>query len=187
MYKRFTLLAISLWISTVPLAVATDSDFSKPIKVDSKSQFVDGKNKTSLFKEDVRITQGTLVIDAEEVEVIASQGEGREIFVARGNPASYSQKMEDGATVNARANEIRYEVDKRTISLNGSAELRQNTSMVRGDKITYDMATEQLLATGEDGEGRVTTVFQPEAVKKLTQDSEKDSDDNNVDKGEDKQ
>lgn len=177
MYKRFILLAISLWTSALPVASATDRDFSKPIKVDSKSQFVDGKNKTSLFKEDVRITQGTLVIDAEEVEVIATEGEGREIFVARGNPASYAQTMEDGSPVNARANEIRYEVSKRTISLIGSAELTQDSSMVRGNKITYDMATEQLLATGDDGDGRVTTVFQPEAVKKLTED--KDSDDNN--------
>ena len=172
MYKRFILLAISLWTSALPVAYASDSDFSKPIKVDSKSQFVDGKNKTSLFKDDVRITQGSLVIDAAEVEVIATDGEGREIFVARGNPASYSQTMDDGSPVKARANEIRYEVSKRTISLTGSAELTQDTSMVRGDKITYDMATEQLLATGDDGDGRVTTVFQPEAVKKLTDDKD---------------
>ncbi len=177
MYKRFILLALSLITSALPVANATDSDFSKPIKVDSKSQFVDGKNKTSLFKEDVRITQGSLIIDAEEVEVIATDGEGREVFVARGNPASYSQTMEDGTPVTARANEIRYEVSKRTISLTGSAELKQDTSMVRGDKITYDMATEQLLATGDEGSGRVTTVFQPEAVKELKEKNKEDKGD----------
>lgn len=169
MYRQFILLTASLALATFTAhtAWAGTSDFNKPIKVDAKSQFVDGKNKTSLFKDDVRITQGTLVIEAKEVEVIASEGEGREIFVARGEPASYTQQMDDGSVVNARANEIRYEVSKRTISLTGSAELQQDTSMVKGDSITYDMAKEQLLATSsdEDSEGRVTTVFRPETIK----------------------
>lgn len=177
MYKPFIPLATSLLLSfLVSTASATESDFNKPIKVDSKSQFVDGKNKTSLFKNDVRISQGSLSIMADEVEVIASDGEGREIFVARGKPASYSQKLEDGSPVTAKANEIRYEVVNRTISLSGSAELKQDTSMVKGDFITFDMTTEQLLATGgEDGKGgRVTTVFTPEAIRKATQKSTND-------------
>ena len=183
MYKPLiplaTSLLLGLWVNTV---AATESDFEQPIKVDSKSQFVDGKNKTSLFKDDVRITQGSLVITANEVEVIASQGEGKEVFVARGNPASYSQKLEDGTPVTAKANEIRYEVANRTISLSGNAELQQDTSMVKGDNITYDMTTEQLLATGgEDGKGgRVTTVFRPEAIRNAIKDKSKD--DNEGDK-----
>ncbi|MEW9799033.1 lipopolysaccharide transport periplasmic protein LptA [Alteromonas sp. CYL-A6] len=177
MFKRFILPAISVVVlAATGVTLAGESDFSKPIKVDSKSQFVDGKNKTSLFKDDVRITQGTLVIDADEVEVIATEGDGREVFVARGNPASYSQKMEDGTQVRATAREIRYEVIKRTISLEGNAELQQDTSMVQGDKITYDMAKEQLLATG-NSDGRVTTVFRPQAIKKLTRDDKKDGED----------
>jgi len=179
MYKPLIPLATSLLLSflTSTAAFAAESDFSQPIKVDSKSQFVDGKNKTSLFKDDVRITQGSLVINADEVEVIASEGEGREVFVARGTPASYSQKLEDGTPVTAKANEIRYEVVNRTISLVGNAELQQDTSMVKGDNITYDMKTEQLLATGgEDGKGgRVTTVFTPEAIRKATQDKTKEN------------
>jgi lipopolysaccharide export system protein LptA len=172
MYKPFIPLATSLLIAfTSGSVVASEDDFSKPIKVDAKSQFVDGKNKTSLFRDDVLITQGSLVISADEVEVIASAGEGKEVFVARGNPASYSQQLEDGTPVSAKANEIRYEVINSTISLNGKAELKQDTSMVQGDSITFDMITEQLLATGgedDDGEGRVTTVFTPEAIRKST-------------------
>lgn len=67
----------------------------------------------------------------------------------------------------------------RTISLAGNAELQQDTSKVQGDKITFDMITEQLLATGgagEDGEGRVTTVFTPDTIRKAS--SKKDNEDN---------
>ena len=81
--------------------------------------------------------------------------------------------------MSAKANEIRYEVVNRTISLAGSAELQQDTSKVQGDKITFDMITEQLLATGgagKNGEGRVTTVFTPETIRKTS--SKKDNKDN---------
>lgn len=168
MFKRFIPLAISLLASLTAPVMADSNDFSQPIKVNSNRQFVDGKNKTSTFKDDVRITQGSLVIEADEVQVIATGGEGAEVFIARGKPASYSQTMDDGRNVVAKANEIRYEVGKRTISLKGNSEIQQGTSMVKGDAITYDMAKEQLLATGggEGGSGgRVTTVFRPETMK----------------------
>ena len=180
MYKPLIPLATSFLLGIASGAVqASEEDFSQPIKIGSNTQFIDGKNKTALYKEDVLITQGSLLIEANEVEVIATDGSGREIFIARGNPASYSQSLEDGTPVSAKANEIRYEVINRTISLAGNAELQQDTSKVQGDKITFDMVTEQLLATGgagKDGEGRVTTVFTPDTIRKTS--SKKDNEDN---------
>ncbi|AXT37888.1 lipopolysaccharide transport periplasmic protein LptA [Alteromonas sp. BL110] len=180
MYKRLIPLATSLILAIASGAVlASEEDFSQPIKIGSNTQFIDGKNKTALYKEDVLITQGSLLIKADEVEVIATDGSGREIFIARGTPASYSQSLEDGTPVSAKANEIRYEVVNRTISLAGNAELQQDTSKVQGDKITFDMITEQLLATGgagKDGEGRVTTVFTPDTIRKTS--SKNDNEDN---------
>ena len=180
MYKPLIPLATSFLLAIASGAVqASEEDFSQPIKIGSNTQFIDGKNKTALYKEDVLITQGSLLIEADEVEVIATDGSGREIFIARGNPASYSQSLEDGTPVSAKANEIRYEVVNRTISLAGNAELQQDSSKVQGDKITFDMITEQLLATGgagEDGEGRVTTVFTPDTIRKTS--SKKDNEGN---------
>lgn len=181
MFRPFILLVTSLLLGSVATPSFSDeNDFNQPIKVDSKSQFVDGKNKTSLFKDDVRISQGSLLIIADEVEVVANEGEGREVFIARGAPASFSQTLEDGTPVSAKANEIRYEVVKRTISLSGNAELQQDTSQVKGDNITFDMISEQLLATGGDNDkdGRVTTVFTPEAIKKAADDNNDGEDDN---------
>lgn len=150
---------------------AGQSDFDKPITVDAKSQFVDGKNKTSIFKDDVHITQGSMEIRADEVEVIATDGEGKEIFIARGNPAVYAQDMDDGSRVSAQANTITYSVTSRAITLDGDAQLVRDTSMVQGDLIEFDMEKEQLLAqsSGEGEERRVTTVFRPEAFRNLQQ------------------
>ena len=170
MFKPFTHLLIASVLSSCLTAsvLAGEDDFEQPIKVDARSQFVDGKNKLSVFKGDVHITQGTLVIDADEVEVDASAGEGKEVFIARGQPATYSQQLDDGQQVVAKANEIRYQVSERTISLDGNAELVRDTSSVSGNSIIYDMAREQLLAeSSDDNNGRVTTVFRPESLQEV--------------------
>lgn len=157
-------------------AIAGQSDFNQPITVDAKSQFVDGKNKTSIFKDDVNIKQGSMEIIADEVEVNASAGEGREVFIARGNPAIYAQDMDDGSRVSAQANTITYEVVSRAITLDGNAQLVRDSSMVNGDIIQFDMEKEQLLAQSNEGEQRrVTTVFRPEAFKKLTENDDEDT------------
>lgn len=170
------LLHSALFFSLALNVNAGEDDFRLPIKVDADTQFVDGKNKLSTLKGNVIITQGSLVIKADEVEVDASAGEGNQIFIARGNPASYSQTLDDDQQVQAQANELRYEVNLRTISLSGNAELVRDTSSVSGNSIVYDMINEQLIAQGNKSEnGRVTTVFQPEMIEKMTDkpDSEK--------------
>lgn len=161
---KATAIGLLTLLSSV-FAQADNSDFKQPITVDSKTQFVDGKRKTSVFREDVHVRQGSLKIDADEVEVNAANGEGREIFIARGNPAVYSQTMDDGSDIRAVAQEIKYQTDNRTLTLSGAAELHQNSSMVKGESITYNLDKQQLLAEGEAGEnGRVITIFRPDAV-----------------------
>ena len=186
MSKLFTRLlsASAITVLLCSHSLAGEDDFNQLIKVDSRSQFVDGKNKLSIFKGDVHITQGSLVIDADEVEVDASLGEGKEVFIARGQPATYSQDLDDGQKVTASALEIRYRVSERTISLDGDAELVRDTSSVSGNSIIYDMSREQLLAESSDeNNGRVTTVFRPETIQEADKDKSKDQD--NKDKDED--
>jgi lipopolysaccharide export system protein LptA len=169
MYRQFMrrTVNIALLCSAMcsSLSFAGKEDFKLPIKVDSKSQFVDGKSKTSVFRDDVHINQGSLNINADEVEVIAGLGEGKEVFVARGDPARYTQRMDDGSDIRALANEIEYQKESRVLTLKGGAELHQNSSMVKGELIIFNMELEQLIAQGtDDKEGRVTTIFQPNSV-----------------------
>lgn len=169
---RVSLLLIASVLGTN--SYAGEDDFGLPIKVDSKSNFFDGKTKTSIFRRDVRITQGTLEILADEVEVIAGLGEGKEVFIARGEPAKYSQVLDDGSNVSAAANEIKYEVNNRTLTLTGAAELNQDSSLVKGESILFNMELEQLVAQGsESEEGGVTAIFQPDSLRKRQDESEK--------------
>ena len=145
---------------------AGKDDFSQEIKIASSNQSVDGIAKKSIFWGAVVIQQGTLTVKADEVELDASQGDGKEIFIAKGNPAEYSQQQEDGSIVKAKAKRIEYRRETRSLSLDHSAEIEQNNSSVKGESIIFNMQLEQILAQGEDNEsGRVITIFQPEKKK----------------------
>lgn len=166
MLKRFISRAIFLSsaLSLAPLANAGKEDFKLPIEIGSNTQFVDGKLKTSVFKDDVQVRQGTLSIDADELRIDAAAGQGKEVYTALGSPAVYSQTMDDGGQITAKANEIRYVVENRTLELRGNAELIQDASMVKGEKISFNLEKEQLIAGGDEQKGRVTTVFQTEDI-----------------------
>lgn len=160
MAKRFRFLILALLSFNV---AAVNEDFEQPIKVKSEYQSADGIKKISFFRENVNITQGSLVINADEVEVDAGKGKGKETFIARGTPASYEQTMEDGSRIRAAAEYIEYQVEGRTLTLSGNAELHQNSHSVRGSSIQFNMEKEQLMAQGSDEEdGRVMTIFQPD-------------------------
>lgn len=147
------------------------NDFDMPISVKSDEQFVDAKLKTSVFEKNVVINQGSLAIIAEYVKVDAANGKGREVFTIKGTPASYTQTLADGSSVNAKASTITYDIGTRTISLEGNAELVQNASTVKGDSIVFDMEKEQMRAQGNSGKDeQVETIFTPDSIPSANDD-----------------
>jgi lipopolysaccharide export system protein LptA len=149
------------------------NDFRLPVTLESKNQSLDGKKRTSIFIDNVVIRQGSLEILADRVEADATAGKGKEIITAIGKPASYQQRLEDGSIVVASANEIKYNVEFQTISLKGSAIIKQNDVKVNGDSIAFDMAKEQIIASTEANSSEsVTTVLSPGAFSSTKQSDE---------------
>lgn len=170
MNYRFLVIALSCLTFA---ATAQNSDVNAPISISAKSTFVDGVSKMSVYKEDVVITQAGLKINAQSLSIDASAGEGQEVFIATGNPATFTQLLDDGTSVTAAANEISYNVVSRTVTFNGEAQLAQETSVVKSERIEFDLINKQLIATADKSKGgRVTTVFQPEILKQQIQEKE---------------
>lgn len=141
---------------------AGKDDFTKKIELASLYQNADGIAKRASYQGNVVIQQGTLKVSADELEIDASKGEGNEIFIATGTPATYSQQQEDGSIVTAQADKIEYHRQTRSLSLEGNAQIKQNSSSVKGKSIKFNMELEQIIAQGSDQEsGRVITTFQP--------------------------
>lgn len=166
MLKPFTnlLYSASLIVALIFSAhcFAGKDDFTKKIELASLYQNADGIAKRATYQGNVVIQQGSLRVSADDLEIDASKGEGNEIFIATGNPAKYSQQQEDGSIVTAQADKIEYHRQTRSLSLEGNAQIKQNSSSVQGESIKFNMELEQIIAQGSDQEsGRVITTFQP--------------------------
>lgn len=142
-------------------SLAKDSDFSQAVSVSSDNFDGSIEDKKLVYLGNVVVSQGSLSIKADRLEVDRSAGEGKEVFIATGQPAEYSQLLDGDKPIRAMANEIRYDFATRILTLTGKAEINQSGSLVRGAMIKYDLAKQSLNGIGKDNE-RVSTIFTPE-------------------------
>ncbi len=154
------LLLPSFWLS------AEQSDFEKEIKIVAQKQSTDLKNRIASYIDDVKITQGTLTIEADLVQVSNENDSQAKKYLAKGTPARFSQTLDNGDQIELQANEISYSPLTNIIVIRGNAKVSQQGSMVQGDVITYNLETEQLTADG-DGGGIVTTIIEPDVKDKI--------------------
>jgi lipopolysaccharide export system protein LptA len=173
--NRFIIVAI---ITTVALLTTTDNassagkdDFLKELNISADISNADGEAKKIFYKGNVEIRQGSLAIDADELEVSRGENDGEEVFVALGNPAKYSQLDDDGKQVTAEANEIKYEQLTNTVTLTGGAKISLDGQVTESELITYNIEVSRLDA-GVEGE-RVVTTYQP---KPKAEDAEQEKD-----------
>lgn len=148
-------------LMSLPLQ-AKKEDMKEPIHVDAATTEGSIKDQKLLYSGDVRVQQGSLLIKADQLIVDRSAGKGKEVFIARGKPATYSQVLDGEKPIQARAEEIRYSVGNRILNLNGKAEITQSGSQVRSSVIEYDLIGQKLTANSGKENERVSTVFSPE-------------------------
>ena len=164
--KRTTINCLLLiGASVLPLASAAELDLKQEISINASRQAADLKNKIFSYIDDVVISQGSLKIKADLVQVITDNESGEKTYLAKGKPATFEQKLEDGTPIYLQANEIKYQPSQNIVVISGDAELRQEGSKVSGSIITYNFVTEQVSADSEAND-RVKTVLQPQELDK---------------------
>ncbi|GGN20068.1 lipopolysaccharide export system protein LptA [Shewanella putrefaciens] len=161
--KQNKILLASLMLIMSMSAYAKVADLQQEVKIKAVSQTADIKNNQIIFFGPVEVTQGSIKIQAAQLRAFSADGETSKILVATGNPATYTQILDDGRPTSASAKEIRYEMATRTLTLTGSASLDQAGSQVTGNLIRYNIIQQKLIAesTGS-GDDRVITIIQPE-------------------------
>ena len=159
-------------------AHAERADRSKPMSVVSEGSnpdVVDLKKHSAVFVGNVVITQGTLEIHADRVEV-SEDPDGQRLGYAFGSashPATFRQKRDgEDEYSEGEATKIEYDSAANRVRFVGAAHLRMLKGTVVTDQanaalITYDTATDTIkLGSGEAGTasttgGRTTVVFTP--------------------------
>jgi len=142
---------------------ALKSDRQQLLNVDADSLDAGLDDNRAVLKGNVRITQGTLVIQAAEATL--TQGEQQETrrVLLSGAPVTLEQDLDEGGRLKASANRVDYDVTAETIVLTGAAKVSQPRGDLSGEKIVYNTATGKLNATSVPG-GRVHLKVQPKTT-----------------------
>ncbi|GMU44343.1 MAG: lipopolysaccharide transport periplasmic protein LptA [Xanthomonadales bacterium] len=144
-------------------AWALESDRQQPMQINS-DRFESGMDsKTTVLTGNVRITQGSLVVQAERADVTQEGGEVSRALLS-GRPATLKQAMDDGGELNASARTIDYQLGEETVELKGGVVLDRPQGTLRSERVTYSIKTGQL-AAGEGVGGGVQLVIPPKVPK----------------------
>jgi len=141
-------------------AFAESFDATQKIEINASRQAADLKNKIFSYIDNVVITQGSLIIRADLVQVLTQSKDEEKTYIAKGKPATFEQTLADGTPLSLQADEIRYEPGNNLVIISGNALLQQEDSEVSGSRITYNIETQYVNAESKTNE-RTKTIFQP--------------------------
>jgi lipopolysaccharide export system protein LptA len=154
------MLALPLAWST---AQARESDRNQPLNVRAATVNVDEKTGTSVYRGNVVLTQGSLRLEADRLEVRTDKNRRMQTLIATGRPARLRGFTENrDEELRADAERVVYQAAKREIEMSGNAWARQGQDEFRAQHIHYGIDDKQLVARGGDGaDGRVHVILQP--------------------------
>ena len=148
-------------------AHAEKSDRDKPIQLEADRVTVDDLKQISVFTGNVVLTQGTMIIRGDRLEVRQDK-EGFRHGTTWGNLAYIRQKREGmDEFVEGWAERIEYDSRADKVQMFNRAIMKRGEDEVRGNYISYDITTEffQVIGggtkTASSGDGRVRAVIQP--------------------------
>lgn len=150
-------------------AGAEKADREKPVNLEADRVTIDDARQTAMFEGKVLLTQGTLQIRGDRMEVRQDK-EGFKFGITWGKPAFFRQKREGfDEYIEGWAERIEYDSQAQTMQMFDRAQLKRGQDEVQGNYISYDARTEFFQVTGGgikaaapgNPEGRVRAVIQP--------------------------
>lgn len=149
---------------------ALPDDREQPVEIDADSNEFLMEEGTAIYygseSEPATITQGSLKISGLKIVFEQDEAGNPSSMTATGNPARLQQQPEvNGSIVHASGDTIHYEHASQVVTLEGNAELRQDTSLLQGDFVEYDMLNKRSRATARNEGGRINMTIQPEAAE----------------------
>lgn len=159
----FKSILVTMLLGSSLSAYALKGDTNQPINIDSGSQSLDMTSNVVTFSDNVVITQGSIKMTAANVKITRQEGK-KETIDANGSPVTFQQTLDNGKPVNGKGNSVHYDLNTEFLTLIGNAELKQQGSFIRANKITYDVKKQQLKASS-GGKSRVKTVLIPNELQ----------------------
>lgn len=165
-------LLLCLCLVTGAPSWADKADRNKPVNIESDSARVDDAQKLAIYEGHVVLSQGTLLITADRIDV-RQDNQGFASGDATGKPVYFRQKLEGREEyAEGWANRVEYDGRAEKLRLTGQARLKRGEDDLRGNLISYDGKSETFQAQGSIGgsPGRVRAVIRPKIGKAVTSD-----------------
>lgn len=167
MQKLLSGLALTVSLLVALPAAALPEDRDQPIRIEADEALRDEKQGFTRYQGNVKMNQGSLHIQADQVTIYHVDEEADKI-VARGKPARFQQQPEaEKGPVKASAETIEYYKNDDRVQLLNNASIEQDGSTVTGDSIEY-FITEQRVRADSDrsrGDRRVQVVIPAQAME----------------------
>lgn len=148
-------------------AHAEKADRGKPVNLEADTVTLDDIKKVSVYQGNVILSQGTLTLRADRVQV-TQNANGIDKISASGRPAAFRQKV-DGREefIEGFSERIEFDSVNSQLELIGQAQLRRGGDELRGAQISYNSNTEFYKVVGQPDaktpSGRVRAVIRPKA------------------------
>jgi len=142
----------------------TRTDANQPINVQADQSDFDEKAGIQTLKGNVEITQGSLAVKADSIQIELKNGTLFRI-IGRGKPIVFQQQTDSGAIMRGQSNRIEYNMQTTQITFSGDARFERPGQKLSGNSIMYNMSALTFKASG-DSNGRVNIVLQPNKIKR---------------------
>ena len=154
------LLGLCVLLSPISPALARQSDLTQPIDVRADRSEYDEKAGTQTLSGNVEITQGTMKIQADRIDISLKDNALSKIE-GSGSPIRFEQENEEGELMQGEAQKIIYNALEGTLILQGSATLTQPRQNLVSEQIVFNARTQKVSAEGGGDSGRVSIQIQP--------------------------
>ncbi|KXS38801.1 MAG: lipopolysaccharide export system protein LptA [Halomonadaceae bacterium T82-2] len=152
-----------------PGVSALESDARQPINVAADRLDLDDRAGTAVYTGDVNLTQGSMVLEAERVEIARNdQGEVTRVTATGDTQRAYLEQRPapDDQLVKGWGDTVIYHAAERRVELIGNAELHQARDTFNGAYVEYYLDSRKVQARskaqGSDGQ-RVRMTLTPKS------------------------
>ena len=164
-FSKFLILVFFVSLQTQ----AKMSDMDQPLHIQAGSVEIREKEGISIYKDNVRITKGTMIIQGELIHVHSDANEIRKIRV-EGLPAKFRQLNDQDEEISAQSQQMEYQADNNKLILKKDAILIQGQNRFTSDHIVYDTQRDIVQAgdpikNNTSESERVTITIQPDKKK----------------------
>ena len=153
---------IGLMLLIAPLVFALPEDRGQSIKIVADNALINEKENKAKYSGAVVVTQGTLKIEGDVVNLKTNENSEVETVVAKGKPARFEsmRKRIDKKSVKGKAEKIYYTYETDRVVLTGDAVITSEESAFSGSEIIYDLDSGRVIASGNKSQ-RVNMTMQP--------------------------